>query len=189
MKPNIIIFASGNGSNAVNIIQYFYENQQANVSAVFTNKKDAGVVRKVIDSRVALQYFNKEDFYNNGRVIELVKIYQPDIIVLAGFLWLVPSTFIEAFNDRIINLHPSLLPKYGGKGMYGHFVHEAVLNAGETESGITIHKVNKEFDKGDIIFQAKCNIEPNETVESLSHRIHVLEHENFPKVIAKLLNK
>lgn len=189
MKPNIVLFASGNGSNALNIIQYFNGTGQANIAAVFTNKKDAGVVAKAINERIAVQYFNRPDFYDTTRVIELVNQYQPTLIVLAGFLWLVPTSFINAFSNRIINLHPSLLPKYGGKGMYGHFVHEAVLKAHESESGITIHKVNTEFDKGEIIFQAKCQVSEDDTVETLSEKIHYLEHTHLPKVIAQLLEK
>ena len=123
----IVIFASGSGSNALNLIQYFNQGSEAKVVAVFSNKKEAGVVQKAIDNHVDLMCFNRHDFYQSNNVIDMVKSYQPDIIVLAGFLWLVPENFIQAFDGLIINLHPSLLPKYGGKGMYGHHVHEAVL--------------------------------------------------------------
>lgn len=189
MKTNIVIFASGNGSNAINIIQYFEGSEQVNVAAVFTNNRNAGVISKTIDKRIALQYFNKADFYETYRVIDLVNQYRPTLIVLAGFLWLVPSSFISAFNNRIINLHPALLPKYGGKGMYGDRVHKAVLDAKETESGITIHAVNEEFDKGEILFQSRCPIAPDETVQSLAAKIHELEHGYLPKVISELLPK
>lgn len=168
-------------------MRFFEGHPTAEVSAVFTNKRTAGVIDKTLNARVAVQYFNRSDFYETDRVIELVKQYNPSIIVLAGFLWLVPASFIHAFEGRIINLHPSLLPKYGGKGMYGHFVHEAVINAGETESGITIHKVNAEFDKGEIVFQASCAVSEHETPDSLAGKIHTLEHENLPKTIEKLL--
>jgi phosphoribosylglycinamide formyltransferase-1 len=187
MKPNIVIFASGAGSNALNIIKYFNEHPIANVASVFTNKKNAGVVEKTIEHRIALQYFNRADFYDTNRVIDMVRQYQPELIVLAGFLWLVPSNFINAFENKIINLHPALLPKYGGKGMYGHFVHEAVIENKETETGITIHKVNTEFDKGEIIFQAKCHVSNEDSADTVAQKIHLLEHEHLPVVIANLL--
>ena len=189
MLPKIIIFASGAGSNALNIIHYFNEHPEAEVAAVFTNKKSAGVIEKTIEQRIALQYFNKADFYTSNRVIDLVKQYQPDLIVLAGFLWLVPENFINAFENKIINLHPALLPKYGGHGMYGHFVHEAVIKNGETETGITIHKVNTEFDKGEIIFQAKCHVNDTDSADTLAKKIHFLEHQHLPLVIAQILKK
>ncbi len=189
MKPKIIIFASGNGSNALNIIEYFDANKKAEIAGVFTNKKNAGVIDKAIEKRIALQYFNKTDFYDSNRVVDLVKQYQPNLIVLAGFLWLVPLSFINAFENKIINLHPALLPAYGGKGMYGHFVHEAIIQNGEKESGITIHKVNADFDKGEILFQAKCTIDATDTPDTLAEKIHVLEHEYLPKVIADLIKK
>lgn len=189
MSANIVIFASGSGSNAENIMRYFKGHPSIRVVAVFTNNKQAGVIDRALNAGVAVQIFNKADFTTTDKVIELVNQYKPSLVVLAGFLLLVPSDFIRAFDNKIINLHPSLLPKYGGKGMYGHFVHDAVLNAGETESGITIHKVNAEFDKGEIVFQAKCPINENDTVESLASKIHMLEHEYLPQVIEKLLNE
>lgn len=189
MKQKIILFASGAGSNALNIMQYFNAHPEAEVAAVFTNKKNAGVIEKTIEQRVALQYFNKADFYSSNRVIELVKQYQPDLIVLAGFLWLVPENFIAAFENKIINLHPALLPKYGGHGMYGHFVHEAVIKNGEKETGITIHKVNSEFDKGEIIFQAKCQVTDSDSADTVAQKIHFLEHQHLPVVIAQILKK
>ncbi|MDI1234816.1 MAG: phosphoribosylglycinamide formyltransferase [bacterium] len=189
MTPKIIIFASGAGSNAINIIHYFNLHPEANVAAIFTNKKDAGVVPKAIENRIALQYFNKSDFYDSNRVVELANQYQPDLIVLAGFLWLVPASFINAFENKIINLHPALLPKYGGKGMYGHFVHEAVVQNKEIETGITIHKVNTEFDKGEIIFQAKCRVTEEDSADSVAKKIHFLEHQHLPSVIAEYLKK
>lgn len=187
-KKHVVIFASGNGSNALNLIRYFENNKDIAVSAIFCNKANAGIIQKAIDNRIAIQLFNKEDFYNNSTIIEKVNQYAPNVIVLAGFLWLVPQNFIQAFTGKIINLHPSLLPKYGGKGMYGHHVHEAVLNANETETGITIHLVNEEFDKGEILFQAKCHITENDSIETISSKIHDLEHEHLPLIIERFLN-
>lgn len=188
-KKKIVIFASGSGSNALNLIQYFNSSETAVVNAVFTNNKNAGVISKAIENRVAVQRFNKSDFYETKQVIDWVEIYNPDIIVLAGFLWLVPPSFIEHFEGKIINLHPSLLPKFGGKGMYGRNVHQAVLDAHEKESGITIHKVNKEYDKGEILCQAKFNIEPNDDISQIESKIHALEFIHLPKTIETLLAK
>jgi phosphoribosylglycinamide formyltransferase-1 len=188
-KKNIVVFASGSGSNALNLIHYFNSSETAVVNSVFTNNKNAGVIAKAIDNRVAVQRFNKSDFYETNQVIDWVKIYKPDLIVLAGFLWLVPSSFIEQFDGKIINLHPSLLPKFGGKGMYGRNVHQAVLEAHETETGITIHKVNKEYDKGEILCQAKFSIEPNDDINQIESKIHELEFIHLPKTIETLLAK
>jgi phosphoribosylglycinamide formyltransferase-1 len=186
-KKKIVVFASGSGSNALNLIQYFNTSNTAVVSAIFTNNKNAGVIPKAIENRVALQRFNKYDFYETTQVIDWVKIYKPDLIVLAGFLWLVPASFIEQFDGKIINLHPSLLPKFGGKGMYGRNVHQAVLEAYETETGITIHKVNKEYDKGEILCQARFIIEPNDDIITIESKIHQLEFIHLPKTIETLL--
>ena len=187
-KKHIVIFASGNGSNALNLIRYFKKSDSIAVSAIFCNKKNAGVVQKAIDNRVAIQIINKEDFYTSKNVINWVAQCSPDLIVLAGFLWLVPQDFIQFFSGKIINLHPSLLPKYGGKGMFGHHVHEAVLNANETETGITIHEVNEAFDEGKTLFQVKCYISENDSIETISSKIHDLEHEHLPIVVERFLN-
>jgi phosphoribosylglycinamide formyltransferase-1 len=183
----IVIFASGSGSNALNLIQYFNQGSAAKVVAVFSNKKEAGVVQKAIDNHVDLMCFNRHDFYQSNNVIDLVNSCQPDIIVLAGFLWLVPENFIQAFDGLIINLHPSLLPKYGGKGMYGHHVHEAVLAAGEQETGITVHLVNAEFDKGEVIYQDRFQIHDNDNLESVEEKIHQLEHKGLPIAVERFL--
>lgn len=179
----IVVFASGNGSNAENLIHYFNNSSNAKVVAVFTNKKDAGVIQKAINLRIAVQYFNKIDFYDSNEVIEKVNIYQADLIVLAGFLWLVPIQFIAVFDNKIINLHPALLPKFGGKGMYGSNVHQAVLQAKEEETGITIHKVNADYDKGEIILQQSFRIEPIDDVASIEQKIHKLEFDYLPKAV------
>lgn len=183
----IVVFASGNGSNAENLIHYFNNSSNAKVVAVFTNKKDAGVIQKAINLRIAVQYFNKIDFYDSNEVIEKVNIYQADLIVLAGFLWLVPIQFIVAFDNKIINLHPALLPKFGGKGMYGSNVHQAVLQAKEEETGITIHKVNADYDKGEIILQQSFRIEPIDDVASIEQKIHKLEFDYLPKAVEIVL--
>jgi phosphoribosylglycinamide formyltransferase-1 len=183
----IVIFASGSGSNALNLIQYFNQGAEANVVAVFSNKREAGVVQKAIDNQVDLMCFNRHDFYQSNNVIDMLKSYQPDVIVLAGFLWLVPENFIKAFDGLIINLHPSLLPKFGGKGMYGHHVHEAVLAAGEHETGITVHLVNAEFDKGEVIYQDRFQLHDNDNLESVEEKIHQLEHKGLPIALERFL--
>jgi phosphoribosylglycinamide formyltransferase-1 len=184
---HIVVFASGNGSNALNLIQCFNSGEKARVVAVFSNKKDAGVVQKAIDNQVDVCCFDRPGFYHSTRVIDWVGTYRPDIIVLAGFLWLVPIEFIRAFEGKIINLHPSLLPKFGGKGMYGHHVHNAVLEAGEKETGITIHKVDEEYDKGDIICQKKFEIFPEDNLNSIETKIHMLEQEFLPLTVQQFL--
>lgn len=184
---NIVVFASGSGSNALNLIRYFNEGTAARVVAVFCNKKEAGVIQKAKDNYVDVHVFGRSDFYQSDAVIRDVVSYKPDVIVLAGFLWLVPEDFIQAFEDRIINLHPALLPKFGGKGMYGRHVHEAVLAAGEAETGISIHKVNREYDKGEIIYRDKFPIGPEDTVESIEQKIHGLEYKGLPKAVEAFL--
>jgi phosphoribosylglycinamide formyltransferase-1 len=184
---HIVIFASGSGSNALNLISHFNEGDKARVVAVFSNKKEAGVVQKAIDNQVDVRCFDRMDFYHTTNVIDQVKEYKPDIIVLAGFLWLVPMDFIRAFEGIIINLHPALLPKYGGKGMYGHHVHNAVLEAGEKETGITIHMVDEEYDKGDILCQKSFEIFPEDNLNSIETRIHMLEHEFLPLTVQQFL--
>lgn len=186
---NIVIFASGSGSNALNLIKHFNKGDFAKVRAVFCNRKQAGVIEKALDNGVDVEVFGKDDFYASDTVIRKVDALKPDIIVLAGFLWLVPSDFIRHFEGRIINLHPSLLPKYGGKGMFGHHVHEAVLEAGEPETGISIHLVNEEFDKGEIIYQDKFRIQAGSTVSDIEAQIHELEHKGLPLAVEKFLSE
>lgn len=186
-KKSIVIFASGSGSNALNLINYFNNSDKARVNAIFVNNISAGVIQKALNNQVAIQTFKRNDFYDTNNVINWVNTYQPDIIVLAGFLWLVPESFITYFNDRIINLHPSLLPKFGGKGMFGKNVHQAVIDAQETESGITIHKVSKEYDKGEILCQVKFSINPDDDVATLESKIHELEFIHLPRTIENLI--
>ena len=185
----IAVFASGSGTNVENIIKHFKFNNNIIVSIIFTNNQKAGVIERANRLNVPVSIFSKEDFYQNGKVSEMLNNNKIDFIVLAGFLWLVPINIIENFKMKIINIHPALLPKYGGKGMYGEKVHKTIIENGETESGITIHYVNNKYDDGDIIFQAKCAIEKNDTPESLAQKIHILEYEFYPKVIEKTIEK
>ncbi|MCX2678857.1 phosphoribosylglycinamide formyltransferase [Galbibacter sp. EGI 63066] len=184
---NIVIFASGSGTNAENIIKYFEQTVSASVTTVLSNKRDAKVLDRANTHNKSAFYFNKTAFFN-GQVLQLLDALKPDLIVLAGFLWKVPSAIINSFPDKIINIHPALLPKYGGKGMYGMRIHEAVVNNKETESGITIHYVNEQYDEGNIIFQEKIAVTPSDTPEDIAAKIHELEYTHFPKVIEKLLH-
>ncbi|MEZ4804520.1 MAG: phosphoribosylglycinamide formyltransferase [Bacteroidia bacterium] len=185
----IVVFASGNGSNALNLIEHFNSGNLARVVSVFSNKKQAGVVQKALDKGVEVTCFSRSEFYDSNDVIEAVKTYKPDLIVLAGFLWLIPVDFLSAFDGLVINLHPSLLPKFGGKGMYGRHVHEAVLEAKEKQTGITVHFVNSEFDKGEIIYQDAFDIEDSDTVESIEHKIHELEFKGLPIAVERVFGK
>jgi len=185
----IVIFASGNGTNAEQIIRFFENSNKVFVSAVYTNNPEAGVIARARKLGIPIIVFNKKMLYSTGEVLEELKKKEIDLIVLAGFLWKIPDDFITVFPQKIINLHPALLPKFGGKGMYGISVHKAVLEAGEAESGITIHWVNEYYDKGSIIFQTKIQISENENPESLAQKIHQLEHTHFPIVIEKILKK
>ncbi|HYX07537.1 MAG TPA: phosphoribosylglycinamide formyltransferase [Bacteroidales bacterium] len=184
---NIAIFASGSGTNAENIINYFSKRDDIVIQLVLSNKKDAFVLKRAEDHHIPTYTFNRETFYNTQQVLYQLQQHNIDFVVLAGFLWLVPDYITNAYPNHIINIHPALLPKYGGKGMYGHHVHEAVINAGEKFSGITIHYVNSAYDSGDIIFQATCEIAPGETPESLAEKVHELEYRHFPEVIDNLI--
>lgn len=183
---NIAIFASGSGTNAENIINHFNNGNLAKVVVVLTENKNAYVLERAKKHGVSAFYFPIEDL-KNGKILDLLKEYCVDIIVLAGFLKLFPESIIEEFPNKIINIHPALLPKFGGKGMYGNRVHQAVIEAGEQESGITIHNVNPNYDDGDIIFQAKCPVIKDDTPETLAQRVHSLEYKYYPEVIESLL--
>ncbi|HIE15387.1 MAG TPA: phosphoribosylglycinamide formyltransferase [Bacteroidales bacterium] len=183
----IIIFASGNGTNAENIINYGNRKQTYKVSLVCSNKPDALVLRRAAALNVPTFVFNRKDLYETDAIVRLLNRFSPDLIVLSGFLWLIPENIIDLWYGKIINIHPALLPKYGGKGMYGMHVHRAVKNACETVSGITIHQVNKQFDKGQIIFQKKCTISETDTPEDIAEKVHQLEYRFFPEVIDKIL--
>lgn len=186
---NIAIFASGSGTNAENIIQYFSNNNYAKVSLVLSNKRQALVLKRAEAHNIRTVFFEHKEFYITGKVLRYLSLYKIDLIVLAGFLWLVPANIVDLYSGRIINIHPALLPGYGGKGMYGESVHTAVINNHDTESGITIHYVNNQYDEGDIIFQAKCRVAPTDTPESLAEKVHALEYMHYPRVIEDLVMK
>lgn len=183
----IAILASGAGSNAANIIQHF-KNTPVQISLIACNNAHAGVFKIAQDNNIASMLLTKENFKTSNQFVEEIQNRKIDLIVLAGFLWLVPVNLIQAFENRIINIHPALLPKFGGKGMYGHFVHEAVCEAKEMESGITVHLVNEEFDKGEIIFQAACNVE-NCNANQIEAKVRALEIMHFPKVIENFISE
>ena len=183
----IVVFASGSGSNAENIIRYFNNSGTAEVVSVLSNKRSAPVLEKAHKLNVTPLYFDRDAFYNTNEVLHILEDTNPDLIVLAGFLWLFPANIIQNFPNKVINLHPALLPRYGGKGMFGSNVHKAVLANNEKETGITIHYVNEKYDDGQIIFQKAFPISSNETLTSLTEKIHELEHRHFPKVIEDLL--
>jgi len=189
LMKRIVLFASGSGTNAQRIIEYFKDHATIEVVLVLSNKPKAQVLERATRLKVSAFSFNRTAFYDSSQVLDLLKLNKPELIVLAGFLWLMPESIIKAFSGKIINIHPALLPAYGGKGMYGSHVHEAVVAAGEKESGITIHEVTEEYDKGSILFQAKTALTPEETPESLAAKIHELEYKHFPQVIETFLNK
>jgi phosphoribosylglycinamide formyltransferase-1 len=186
---NIAIFASGSGTNAENIIKYFSNRNTAKVCLVLSNKRQAQVLKRAEDNGIRTVFFEHKEFYVTGKVLRYLVLYKIDFIVLAGFLWLVPENIIDQYAGRIINIHPALLPAYGGKGMYGEAVHQAVINNHEPKSGITIHYVNKLYDKGDIIFQTKVDIEKSDSPTSLAEKVHALEYLHYPKVIEDLVEK
>ena len=183
---NIVIFASGNGTNAQCIAEYFKERNDVHIPLILCNKKNAYVFERAKNLGIPSRHFSREEFHSEAFVEELRQI-PADLIVLAGFLWLVPEKMVEAFPKRIVNIHPALLPKYGGKGMYGDRVHEAVIAAKEKQSGITIHVIDKEYDKGTTLFQATCPVTADDTPDSLAQKIHRLEHRHFPEVIDQYL--
>ena len=182
----IVIFASGSGTNAENIIKYFQKSTVITVVQVLSNKKNAKVLERSKKLNVKSLYFNRHDFFESDVILKLLK-KEADIIILAGFLWRVPQKIIDAFPNKIINIHPALLPKYGGKGMYGMHVHNAVIENKEKETGITIHYVNENYDEGVIIFQKKVLIDKNDTAEDVAMKIHELEMKYFPKVIEEVI--
>lgn len=184
----IVIFASGSGTNAENLIKFFHNRDNVSVIHVLTNNPHAKVLDRCKKLDVSTSVFNKPDFTETPVVLNALKKMSPDLIVLAGFLWKIPENIIKEFSNKIINIHPSLLPKYGGKGMYGMHVHEAVVANREIETGISIHYVNEHYDEGAIIFQVKCDVLPTDSAEEVAAKIHELEIEHFPKVINKIIN-
>jgi len=183
----IAIFASGSGTNAQKIIEYFSTSKEIFVDSLWSNNENAYALIRAEKLGIETFTFDKDEFYRSNDILDKLYDRRIDLIVLAGFLWLVPRNLTELFT--VINIHPALLPKYGGKGMYGTNVHQAVIDAKEQESGITIHQVNQEYDKGRIIFQVSCPVIKGDTPESLAARIHELEHEHYPKVIEEILTK
>lgn len=183
----IVIFASGSGSNAENLIKFFHNSDTASVIQVLTNNPHAKVLDRCKTLNVSALSFNRIAFSKSEDVLNILKAAQPDLIILAGFLWKFPEFILKAFNNKVINIHPALLPNYGGKGMYGMHVHEAVVTNKETETGITIHYVNENYDEGAIIFQAKCEVSPSDSAEDVAGKIHLLEMEHFPLTVDKLL--
>ena len=185
----ISIFASGSGSNAENIVRYFSGSDEVECALILSNRTDAKVLDRAKRLGVPSMVFNRQEFYHSDIILERLLETGTDLIVLAGFLWLVPENLLRTFKNRIINIHPALLPKYGGKGMYGMKVHEAVKKSGDEVSGISIHFVNERYDEGEIIFQAECPVEQGDTPESIAEKVHKLEYRYYPKVIEKLLNE
>ncbi len=188
----IALFASGSGSNAEKIAHHFFDNPDVEISLIVTNNPKAGIIDRVRRGferqiHIPVLLIDRATFYNTDRITQLLLNQRIDLIVLAGFMWLMPGGLVQAFTNKIINIHPALLPKFGGKGMYGHFVHEAVVAAAETESGITIHYVNEQYDEGQIIFQANCSVLPTDTPDDVARKVQVLEHSHYPRVVAEVL--
>ncbi|MCX7546516.1 phosphoribosylglycinamide formyltransferase [Xanthomarina sp. F1114] len=185
----IVIFASGSGTNAENLITYFKNSSFASVVLVLSNNPHAKVLDRAKNFEVSAMSFNRMAFTKTNNVLDLLNANKPDLIVLAGFLWKFPESILKEFPNKVINIHPALLPKYGGKGMYGGFVHEAVVANKEIETGITIHYVNEHYDEGAIIFQATCKVESTDLAQDVAAKIHELEMEHFPKVVEGLLKE
>lgn len=179
----LAVFASGSGSNAENIIRHFQYHPSIEVTCICTNRSDAYVIERARKYKVPVLVFTREEFYQSEKVLDFLSQNQVNFIVLAGFLWLVPEYLIDRFPNKVVNIHPALLPKYGGKGMYGNRVHQAVIDHHEKVSGITIHLVNREYDRGDTLFQATCPVDPSDTAETLASKVHQLEYEHFPVII------
>ena len=187
MKKNIAIFASGSGSNTENIIRYFRKSEAIQVSLVLSNRSDAYVLERAHRLGVPCNVFPKEDWMAGDEILAVLQEYHIDFVVLAGFLVRVPDLLLHAYPNKIINIHPALLPKFGGKGMYGDRVHEAVVAAGEKESGITIHYINEHYDEGNTVFQTACPVLPTDSPEDVAKKVHALEYEHFPRIIERVL--
>ena len=189
MPLKIALFASGSGSNAENIVHYFSHNANFTFPLIISNKADAFVHSRAKLLDIPSFTFTRDEFTDGEKILSLLKLYNIDCIVLAGFLLKIPQTLILAFPNKIINIHPALLPKHGGKGMYGMRVHQEVAESGDTESGITIHYVNNNYDEGSIIFQATCPVLPTDSPDMIAEKVHALEYEHFPKVIEEIWGK
>lgn len=184
----IAIFASGSGSNAQNIAEYFKGHREISVALILSNNPGAYVLERAEKLGIPYKVFGREEFYGSEKILDVLRQHEISFIVLAGFLWMVPGYLLSAYPGRIINIHPALLPKFGGKGMYGDRVHDAVLAAGEKRTGISIHFVNERYDEGQVIFQASFDIEPGDTAASIARKVHELEYRHFPGVIAGVIN-
>ena len=189
LSTQLAIFASGAGSNAQKIIDHFKKNNDIKVALIVCNNPSAGVLKIAEKENIPALLIDKEKFFRGNGYVDELKQWKIDFIVLAGFLWKLPSVLVKTYSNRIVNIHPALLPGYGGKGMYGNHVHAAVIAAGEKESGITIHYVDELYDNGDTILQVRCPVLPGDTADSLATRIHALEHEHYPKVIEEIVHK
>lgn len=185
----IAIFASGSGSNAEKIAEYFAGRTDVEVALILTNNPQAGVIQRARKLHIPVIVFDRTTFYETEKILNLLLNNKIDLIVLAGFMMLIPDFLVHAFPEKMVNIHPALLPKYGGKGMYGSFVHEAVVAAKEKESGITIHFVNEHYDEGNVIFQASCEVTDTDSADDVANKIHVLEHFHFPRVIDEIILK
>lgn len=186
MIKRIVLFASGSGTNVENIIRFFRQNPQVEVVKILTNNPKAGVIDRIRPMKIPTIVFDKEQL-NNGALSQQLELLNPDLIVLAGFLLKIPLDFTNAFRNKIINIHPSLLPKHGGKGMYGDRVHQSVKDAGDKETGISIHYVNEYYDEGSIIFQAKAKVGEEDSIQHIANKVHELEYKHYPEVIENLL--
>jgi phosphoribosylglycinamide formyltransferase-1 len=186
-KRKIAIFASGNGTNAAQLIKHFKTHPEIQISLIVSNSTKAGVLKVAKDNNISFSVVNKSLLSNNGFMTALLNLYDVDFIVLAGFLLLMPAFLIKSYDQKMINIHPALLPKHGGKGMYGDFVHQAVINEGDPESGMTIHYVNEMYDRGKIIFQAKCKVDKKDNADKLAKKIQELEHKHLPEWTEKLV--
>jgi len=171
------------------LADYFADRPDVEISLILCNNPKAGIIDRARRLHIPVLLFDRTTFYQTDRITQFLQRQNVDLIVLAGFMWLIPTGLVAAFPDRIVNIHPALLPKFGGKGMYGHFVHEAVVEAGETESGITIHFVNDHYDEGAIIFQAACPVAPGDTPDDVAHKVQVLEHQHYPRVVDEVLTR
>lgn len=187
MKTKVAIFASGSGTNAEEIIRYLKNHDRISISLVLSNNPKAFVLQRAENHHIPHFVFDRTEYYKERKVDDILEQNGINFIVLAGFMWLVPKRFVQKYPNRIVNIHPALLPKYGGKGMYGNFVHEAVKQNKETESGITIHWVNEAYDEGNIIFQAKCKLDPNDSPTDIANKVHKLEYEHYPRVIEQAI--
>ncbi|ALL08076.1 phosphoribosylglycinamide formyltransferase [Pedobacter sp. PACM 27299] len=189
MKKRIAIFASGSGSNAQKLMEHFKHHPEAEIALVLTNNPDAYVLQRADNFEIPSHIFDRNEFYHTEKIIGLLKNLEIDLIVLAGFLWLIPKNLIQEYPGRIVNIHPAILPKFGGKGMYGDHVHYAVMAAKEPEGGITIHYVDENYDEGEYIYQAKYKIEKDDNLEMIKFKGQQLEHNHYPRIVESIIKK